>query len=347
MIFYWLIIFFYSIIYIELKEIKIKKSIFFSHKEINNRNIVNNINYNLFIIINETKVNKIIIVEEIFKNNELISFFFLFSGSFIMLYGAYYYKLSLIIHFTLFLYNIIILIFVDINIFNYEYILLFSFISGLLVYIFLSTEDRESKRFKIQKIIYGGVLGCFLHKIIIYYINYYMNSFIINNDDIEKYNIIYYITFFLFILIFGVINYFIPDKWAFLPCSTISTSFYIINSLDCIIDIKTEEDETESFLTSIIIQVLIIFCSFFYQIYHKKYKDSEDPNIYVNEKDEKDEKYENDVIRNNSASISYTSKSYHSIDIKNSLELKDLYNTTITINDDDDDNDDDEDDINE
>ena len=74
----------------------------------------------------------------------------------------------------------------------------------------------------------------------------------------------------------GIINIFFPDKFAFLPCSTISGSFYIINILDCIID--TKKKEKEDFVTSIIIQIIIIIFSFLYQIYHIKYKDSEEPN---------------------------------------------------------------------
>ena len=210
MILYWLIILIYSIINIELKEIKIKKSLLLLDKEINNKNTINNTNYNLFIFSEQTAVNKTKNSEDIFKKHGNISFVFLFTGFFIMLYGGYYYKFSLIIHFTLFLYHIIVIISPNIPIIFYQIYFVISCITGLLIYLILNTDEKTWKRFKIQKIIYGGVLGCFIHQIIFYYINFFFDE-----NNYEKYDIIYYISFFSFVLIFGIINFFIPDNRAF------------------------------------------------------------------------------------------------------------------------------------
>ena len=44
-------------------------------------------------------------------------------------------------------------------------------------------DDRASKKYIIQKLIYGAVCGCFLHKTIFYYINIRIFDDIINNLD--------------------------------------------------------------------------------------------------------------------------------------------------------------------
>ena len=124
--------------------------------------------------------------------------------------------------------------------------------------------------------IYGVVLGCFIHKIIFYYLNFIIiNNY--NNEYIDIYDIMYYISYLLFVIPLGIINIFFPDKFAFLPCSTLSGSFYIINNLYFII---TKKKDIEVIITSIIIQIIIIIFSFFYQIFHIKYKESEEKNNY-------------------------------------------------------------------
>ena len=320
-----IIIFIDSIINIELKEIKIQKSFLALKKQFNSKNIKNFTKNNLYILTNNinhnqtSANNKTKNAEELFRKYEHISFIFLFCGSFIMLYGAFYYKLSLIIHFSLFLYYFFILILPDINPLLYPFILFFSCISGVLIYKYVSTDDIASIKFKIQKMIYGGILGCFLHKIIFYYIN----IFVINQDIGKKYYIPFYITYFVFILIFGVFPFFIPDNLIFLFCSTISSSFYIINNIDCIIYIEYEKKE--KFITSIIIHIIIIILSFFFQIHHIKSKYSEDPNV---------SNFENNNSRRNS---SYSSKSSQSLEIKfGSISKEPILLENKVINEDDD-----------
>ena len=162
--------------------------------------------------------------EKIFIKYEIISFAVLFFGCFIILYGSYYYKLALIIHSSLFIYYIIVIKSFDDIV--YLYCGLFSLISGILIYIFISTDDTKSLKYKVQKFIYGIGCGCFLYKTMFYYIAIYPD----NNSIIY-----YYISFFFVILIIGIINYFFPNNLAYFPCSVVSGSFYIINNLNNII----------------------------------------------------------------------------------------------------------------
>ena len=307
MFLYSLFFFIYSIINIELKEIKKDKNLFFFSKKNNNitnknhffKEIKTEINNELFFLTDKkdyknTLLYKISKAEEIFREYTLISFPFLFSGIFIILYGAYYYKLSLIIHFAFFSYYNIILFLSDKYLY-YTYCLLtglFSLISGVLISIFIATDDIKSKIYKIQIILYGMICGCFLQKIVFFYINI---LYIENHFNIEYIDIIYYITLFILTLLFGFINYILPDKLSYMTCSIISGSFYIINILNCAIFTK-EKKRKEIFITSIIIHVIIVAFSIFYQIFHLKYKDLEKPPNYKNEK------LENDVSRISTAS---------------------------------------------
>lgn len=284
----WGILFICSIINIHLKEIKKEKSPLFLHKQIIYKSAINNNKSNLFFLINndyfiQNPFNKTKNSEIIFKDNAKFTITFLFCGIFIMLYGAYYYRLSLLFHYTFFLYHFCVLILPEINILLYQYVFIFSGISGILIYAFISSDDKSSKQYKIQKILYGIILGCFIHKIIIYYIN----IFFPNNDFSIIINVLYYISFFICILIFGIINHFIPDYLTFLPCSTIASSFYIINFIDIVTDTdtdtNTQKNVIETFLTSCILQFIVIIWSILYQIFHIRYKFSEEPNFDNNE----------------------------------------------------------------
>lgn len=327
MLLYRLIIFIYSIKNISLKKIKKDKFLF---KDINNniitkKVIFNNVygNYNYFLNSkkefnepdnndNSKVFNQLKNGEQIFIDFEKISFIFLLFGFFIIIYGGYYYQLTLIVHFNLFLYYILILILPESNSDDriYQYILLFSFVSGLIIYAIINTNDKSSKKFVILKIIYGFISGCFLHKIIFYYLYYFDN--INNKENVDE---IYCCVFVSFILIFGAISCFIPDDYVFFFCSTISGSFYIIKFIDYIIAPKNENDNENIAITSIIIQSIIIIVSIFLQIYHKKYKNSENPNNIIE-----------DIIEVDSARISMASNTsnYNSqnIEIKKDVDEK-------------------------
>ena len=249
------------------------KNIFFFNRNeiINSLNLTNNFE----------NLNNTLGAEKIFIEYEIISFAVLFFGCFIILYGSYYYKLALMIHSGLFIYYIIAIIPFKEPVY-YLYCGLFSLISGILIYVFISTDDIKSLKYKVQKFIYGIGCGCFLYKTMFYYIAIYPD----NNSIIY-----YYISFFFVILIIGIINYFFPNNLAYFPCSVVSGSFYIINNLNNIICKKTLENNKETFdKISLIIHIIIFIFSIFYQIYHLKYKNNELPNNYNNENENENER---------------------------------------------------------
>jgi len=267
------------------------KNIFFFNRNeiINSLNLTNNLE----------DENKILKAEEIFISYEIISFAVLFFGCFIILYGSYYYKLALMIHSGLFIYYIIGLIYFKETVY-YLYFGLFSLISGILIYVFISTDDIKSLKYKVQKFIYGIGCGCFLYKTMFYYIAIYPD----NNSIIY-----YYISFFFVILIIGIINYFIPNNLVYLPCSVVSGSFYIINNLNNIICKETLENKKETFdKNSLIIHIIIFIFSIFYQIYHLKYKNNELPNNYNNEKDDNENENERMSTASNKLNIEIADK---------------------------------------
>ena len=267
------------------------KNIFF----FNRNEIINSLN----LTNNSEGENNILKAEEIFISYEIISFAVLFFGCFIILYGSYYYKLALMIHSGLFIYYIIVIIPFELPV-SYLYCGLFSLISGILIYVFISTDDIKSLKYKVQKFIYGIGCGCFLYKTIFYYIAFYLK---------EVDFIIYYISFSFLILIIGIINYFFPNNLAYLPCSVVSGSFYIINNLNNIICKKTLENNKETFdKISLIIHIIIFIFSIFYQIYHLKYKNNELPNNYNNEKDDNENENERMSTASNKLNIEIADK---------------------------------------
>lgn len=278
----------YLLINVESKEITNKITPFFSkaiiNKPSNQNNILNKnkINNPLLFLENgdekndkrNTSENKYDENNEIFIKYSSISFILLFLGCLSIFYGAYHHKCSLILYLSLSIYYILVIIFVNATIFHTPFIFLFSIISAILIFLSINTNNNKSPKFIIQKILYGGAAGCFLHKIFIFYI------IILDNDAIENQKPIYYISFFLFILLSGIINWLSPDFIAFLSGSIISGSFYLILFLDCIIfPIKRENNKKENFITTIIIHIIIIICSTLYQNFYLKYKYTEMPDI--------------------------------------------------------------------
>ena len=161
----------------------------------------------------------------------------------------------------------------------YLYILLFSFISGVFCRIFLGDNDKR----KCQLFIYGACFGCFFFKSIIYY-------FILLKKN-YKFNSRYLTIFFSSIVIGALSNIFIPlGDYAFLPSSTISGSYYVMNSFTHILG-KNYTDfnylnlatnymvEKDEFTTFLIMQFFLIIFAIFVQIIHLKGKELEDPKV--------------------------------------------------------------------
>lgn len=209
--------------------------------------------------------------EFIFKEEGTWPIIIFIFGCFIILFGAYY-NFFLIIKFTLFLYYII-SIFIkaeNIEITDLKrsllFVLLFSFISGVLLYIgYKSFLKFFEKHYFIKRIIFGAITGCFFTEVIFHYVYTFNNNY--------EENIYYYILP-AFIVIFGGLYILIPENIELVPCSVISGSFFIKSSLDNLLGYSDKKAEN---IIGLILFIIFIIGTFLYQIYHLKRKKNELP----------------------------------------------------------------------
>ena len=209
--------------------------------------------------------------EFIFKDEETWPIIIFIFGCFIILFGAYY-NFFLIIKFTLFLYYIISIFIKSENIEITDlkrsllFVLLFSFISGVLLYIgYKSFLKFFEKHYFIKRIIFGAITGCFFTEVIFHYVYTFNNNY--------EENIYYYILP-AFIVIFGGLYILIPENIELVPCSVISGAFFIKSSLDNLLGYSDKKAEN---IIGLILFIIFIIGTFLYQIYHLKRKKSELP----------------------------------------------------------------------
>ena len=209
--------------------------------------------------------------EFIFKDEETWPIIIFIFGCFIILFGAYY-NFFLIIKFTLFLYYIISIFIKSENIEITDlkrsllFVLLFSFISGVLLYIgYKSFLKFFEKHYFIKRIIFGAITGCFFTEVIFHYVYTF-------NDNYEEN--IYYILLPAFIVFFGGIYILIPENIELVPCSVISGAFFIKSSLDNLLGYSDKKAEN---IIGLILFIIFIIGTFLYQIYHLKRKKNELP----------------------------------------------------------------------
>ena len=209
--------------------------------------------------------------EFIFKEEGTWPIIIFIFGCSIILFGAYY-NFFLIIKFTLFLYYIISIFIKSENIEITDlkrsllFVLLFSFISGVLLYIgYKSFLKFFEKHYFIKRIIFGAITGCFFTEVIFHYVYTF-------NDNYEE-NIYYYILP-AFIVIFGGLYILIPENIELVPCSVISGAFFIKSSLDNLLGYSDKKAEN---IIGLILFIIFIIGTFLYQIYHLKRKKNELP----------------------------------------------------------------------
>ena len=209
--------------------------------------------------------------EFIFKEEGTWPIIIFIFGCFIILFGAYY-NFFLIIKFTLFLYYIISIFIKSENIEITDlkrsllFVLLFSFISGVLLYIgYKSFLKFFEKHYFIKRIIFGAITGCFFTEVIFHYVYTF-------NDNYEE-NIYYYILP-AFIVIFGGLYILIPENIELVPCSVISGAFFIKSSLDNLLGYSDKKAEN---IIGLILFIIFVIGTFLYQIYHLKRKKNELP----------------------------------------------------------------------
>ena len=209
--------------------------------------------------------------EFIFKEEGTWPIIIFIFGCFIILFGAYY-NFFLIIKFTLFLYYIISIFIKSENIEITDlkrsllFVLLFSFISGVLLYIgYKSFLKFFEKHYFIKRIIFGAITGCFFTEVIFHYVYTF-------NDNYEEN--IYYILLPTFIVIFGGLYILIPENIELVPCSVRSGAFFIKSSLDNLLGYSDKKAEN---IIGLILFIIFIIGTFLYQIYHLKRKKNELP----------------------------------------------------------------------
>ena len=209
--------------------------------------------------------------EFIFKEEGTWPIIIFIFGCFIILFGAYY-NFFLIIKFTLFLYYIISIFIKSENIEITDlkrsllFVLLFSFISGVLLYIgYKSFLKFFEKHYFIKRIIFGAITGCFFTEVIFHYVYTFNNNY--------EENIYYYILP-AFIVIFGGLYILIPENIELVPCSVISGAFFIKSSLDNLLGYSDKKAEN---IIGLILFIIFIIGTLLYQIYHLKRKKSELP----------------------------------------------------------------------
>jgi len=258
---------------------------------INNSNDSNN-NSNFTIYYNKRENITLFISfgENIFINKYVLSFILLLSGCFSVLYGSYHYIIGILPHFTFFLYIIVIDIFSlssdDIKENICELFIFFCLISSILIIIFCRNKSI------VLKSLYGSFFGFGLFKTLVYY--YLFFDFTIIPE--EKGGILVYSGIMSFFIFSGILlNLFdVLKEYSYLPCAVVTGSFYIMKGMAFIIggyfsDIiplrvniqyNNMEKHKSTLITYLLIHILIIAFSFFFQIYnHIKNKEIEEEDL--------------------------------------------------------------------
>ena len=282
------------------KEIEYQDELMISEEKI----LFNKLNNNTNIIMNRQEV--------IFRDYSILCFITLFLGCFITLYGASY-NFFLIFEITFFLYYTISIFFKNDSNLNRNllFVLLFSFISGVLLYIahksYLTTNLTKKKEI-IKKICYGLIAGCFFNQIIFHFIFEF-------NPEYEN-NTLYYILYPIFILIIGCLNIFLPENKALIPCSIFSGFLLIQLSVDRLykfLDLSKGEK-----ILDIIYFIIILILGFIFQLYHLRRKENEVPDVIYKityKKNNMDISMQDMTPKNPNETVEMVQKSDKSLDV--------------------------------
>ncbi len=238
--------------------------------------------------------------EIIFIKYEIISYFSLFFGFFVLLYGTGYYIFGLIFHCTFFIYFFI-KDFVEFFChFSNLKIPLFLFTGALITGILISIFFKQNENDKIVKMIYGAVTGYFLFKSIFYYIIIYFELNV---------KALFIICLFVFIILGVVGSLFVKEnlnKQFLIICNSLNGSFYIVKSIAYIVggyysdiiatrkDITFEKKAKEKIVLYMFIEIILSVSSFFFQIKYIKYIEN------------KSNMNSNDISKNRSPRSSFT-----------------------------------------
>ena len=228
--------------------------------------------------------------EYLFIVDEGFSFVLALSGFFISLYGSYHYNISLVIH----IFFLLTFFFCDIINFFTEVQLHIMFISfGFFVVslsssIFLKNNEISCIRQVFINIFYGSTLGFTLFKTIFYYLFYFLEPISFETLSDEWRFPIYFIVLIIFISIFTILNLCdVFGTYAYVPCSVIAGSFYVIKGLQYILggyyssilflkkSLKfniSSKEKNDIILTYLILHLVILLFSSIFQIRYIKIK---------------------------------------------------------------------------
>lgn len=279
--------------------------------------------------------------ENFFVNKIFFSYILIIFSYFLLFYGAYHFSIGVVFHVTLFLFfyfNDIFEISLNGEINNIIYLYIFlCLIIGISMGIILNTDKKNNKKYLLLKIFHGCSLGFSFFKIlIIYYI--FFDSSIESDSD----NTIYFGISIIFIFLGVLLNLFNPFKqYIFLPASAVTGSYYFVKGIKYIIggyysenfairyniDFGYVNKKIEIICTYLIMTIILIIFSIFYQINHIKQKQEESQSEAINQ-----ENYE--ISR-----ISDLSRTSNSIKLDEEKELVDKSNQTKNTNENDDDDD--------
>ena len=215
-------------------------------------------------------------------------------GCFIILYGAFHFRLGLIIHILFlayFLIGDIISFFVVFELYI-SFFLFFCVLLGVSVTIFLNPNNENPIKLRIINLIYSITFSYNIFKTAIFYYIFFEFPVGFANKNVRV--ILYFVFLMIFILIGIILSY--PERfknYGYISCSAVSGSFYIIKSLQYIVgsyfssilfikeDLKFVNVEKETLfhysLTFFIIQISTIIFSIIFQIKYISFKKIEEP----------------------------------------------------------------------
>lgn len=234
--------------------------------------------------------------ENFFVNKIFFSYILIIFGYFLLLYGAYHFSIGVVFHVTLFLFfyfNDIFEISLNCEINNIIYLYIFlCLIIGISMGIILNTDKKNNKKYLLLKVFHGCSLGFSFYKILIIYYIFFGSSI-----ESDKNNTIYFGISIVFIFLGVLLNLFNPFKqYIFLPASAIAGSYYFVKGIKYVIGGYYSEnfairysinfgyvnEKTEIICTYLIMTIILIIFSIFFQINHIKQKQEETQSESIN-----------------------------------------------------------------
>ena len=253
----------------------------------NKLNICNCSNYTfcLNITSNEANILSFYIICHLFEYGGIYGVLIIPIGLFISLYGSIHHIITSIFYGIFYLFSLIQFISEEFtfDLYNDIYVvelIVSAILPGIILGFYLSNPDTKTVEFKREKIFFGSFLGMIIWNSFLYYISIPLISSNENNIKIMRYITI------IPMIIFGIIFYKTKKNKIFFIINTIIVgSYLVIYGLNLILggfyynriifnnNFKFYDMENPSLLMYLILNIILIITSFFYQIYVRSNKD--------------------------------------------------------------------------